>query len=209
MKTVFQIVLTIAIILLGYLCVESIQKPVRFQQAHQRRQAKVIERLVDIRAAQNAYKSVHGKFTSSFDTLIRFVKNDSIPLVRMEGRLSDSMLEAGMTELSALKLGIIKRDTIRVSVKDSLFAPGFNVDSLRYVPFSGGEQFQMGVASIKTASGVDVPVFEAKVHNNTYLKGLEEQEVINLNDRSIKLERYPGLKVGSLEEANNSAGNWE
>ncbi len=209
MKTVFQIVLTLAIILLGYLCVESIQKPVRFQQAQQRRQTKVIERLVDIRSAQNTYKSVHGKFTSSFDTLINFVKNDSIPLVRMEGRLSDSMLEAGMTELSALKLGIIKRDTIRVSVRDSLFARGFDVDSLRYVPFSGGEQFQMGVASIQTASGVNVPVFEAKTLNNTYLKGLEEQEVINLNDKSRKLERYPGLKVGSLEEANNSAGNWE
>ncbi len=209
MKTVFQIVLTIAIIVLGYLCVESIQRPVRFQQNYQKRKDKVIERLEDIRSAQNAYKSVHKKFTGSFDTLLRFVKNDSLPLVRMEGRLSDSMLEAGITELKALKLGIIKRDTIRISVKDSLFASGFNIDSLQFVPFTKGEKFEMGTSTIKTASGVDVPVFEAKVHNNIYLNGLEKQEIINLTDKTMQLEKYPGLKVGSLEEANNSAGNWE
>ncbi len=209
MKTVLQIVLTIAIIVLGYLCVESIQKPVRFQKNYEKRKDKVIERLENIRSAQNAYKSVHKKFTGSFDTLLQFVKTDSLPLVRMEGRLSDSMLEAGITELKALKLGIIKRDTIRVSVKDSLFAKGFNVDSLRFVPYTKGEKFELGTGIIKTASGVDVPVFEAKVLNDTYLKGLEKQEIINLNDKTLKLEKFPGLKVGSLEEANNSAGNWE
>jgi hypothetical protein len=209
MKTVLQIVLTIAIIVLGYLCVESIQKPVRFQKNYEKRKDKVIERLENIRSAQNAYKSVHKKFTGSFDTLLQFVKNDSLPMVRMEGRLSDSMLEAGITELKALKLGIIKRDTIRVSVKDSLFVKGFNIDSLRFVPYTKGEKFVLGTGIIKTASGVDVPVFEAKVLNDIYLKGLENQEIINLNDKTLKLEKFPGLKVGSLEEANNSAGNWE
>lgn len=209
MKTVFQIVLTIAIIVLGYLCVESIQKPVRFQNSLANRKQGVIERLEHIRAAQNAYKSVHGKFTASFDTLIRFVKQDSLPLIRMEGRLTDSMLEAGMTEIKALKLGIISRDTIRVSVRDSLFSPDYPINSLELVPFTKGAKFVMGTGIIATASGVDVPVFEAKVHNNTYLDGLEEQEIINLSDKTLKMERYPGLKVGSLEEANNSAGNWE
>jgi hypothetical protein len=127
----------------------------------------------------------------------------------MEGRLTDSMLEEGMTELEALKKGIIKRDTIFVSVKDSLFNKNFIADSLRYVPFTNKEEFEMEATKINTASGVEVPIFEAKVHNNTYLKGLEEQEIINLNDADIAYERYPGLKVGSLTEANNSAGNWE
>ena len=31
----------------------------------------------------------------------------------------------------------------------------------------------------------------------------------NLKDKRIKLEKYPGLQVGSIEEPNNNAGNWE
>ncbi len=209
MKTAIQIILTVAILALGYLCVQSIQKPVRFKQTKNVRQEKVIERLQAIREAQRAYKSLNGEFTGSFDTLIKFVKNDSLRLVRMEGRLTDSMIEEGITELKALELGIIQRDTSFIAVKDSLFGKNYIADSLRYVPFTEEEEFEMGATVIETGSGVEVPVFEAKVHNNTYLKGLDEQEIINLNDQAISYERYPGVKVGSLEEANNSAGNWE
>lgn len=209
MKTAIQIILTIAILALGYLCVESIQKPVRFKQAYNARQEKVIDRLEGIRGAQRAYKSVYGKFTGSFDTLINFVKSDSLRLVRMEGSLTDSMIEEGLTERKALERGIITRDTIRVSVKDSLFGENYIADSLRYVPFSKQGEFEMDAAILETGSGVDVPVFEAKVHHKTYLKGLDEQQIINIIDEDQAYERYPGLKVGSLEEANNSAGNWE
>lgn len=210
MKTAFQILLIIAIFALGYFCVESINKPVRFQKDYELRRQKVIERLVDIRSAQVAYRSINNKFTGSFDTLIAFIKSDSLPLVRMEGSLSDSLLLAGMTERMALQMGIIKRDTIRISVKDSLFSrKPWIADSIKFVPFSGGKTFELGATTINTVSGVKVPVFEAKTHNNVYLQGLERQEVINLNDKSKKLEKYAGLKVGSLEEANNNAGNWE
>lgn len=210
MKTAFQILLTIAILVLGYFCVDSINKPVKFQKDYDTRRDNVIERLKEIRSAQVAYRSVNGIYTASFDTLIAFVATDSLPMVRMEGALSDSMLEAGMTEATALKMGIITRDTSRISVRDSLFSrKPWILDSLRYVPFTDKKEFELGIGIIKTASDVEVPVFEAKVHNNVYLNGLEEQEVININDRQRKLERYPGLKVGSLTEANNNAGNWE
>lgn len=210
MKTAFQILLIIAIFVLGYLCVESINKPVRFKKEYELRRNKVVERLIDIRSAQSAFRSMNQKFTGSFDSLIYFIRHDSLPLVRMEGVLSDSMLIAGMTEKMALQMGIIKRDTIRISVQDSLFSrKPWMADSIKYVPFSGGKVFEMGAGTINTASGVKVPVFEAKTHNNVYLNGLDRQEVINLSDKSKKLEKYPGLKVGSLEEANNNAGNWE
>lgn len=210
MKTVIQIVLTIAIIALGYYCVESINKPIRFQKAHAIRKDANIEKLELTRDAQVAYKSVYNKYTGSFDTLINFIMNDSLPLVKKEGSLTDSMREAGMTEIEALALGIISRDTIRVSVKDSLFPENYPVDSLKYIPhLKEDKTYEMGSGIVVTGSGVKVQVFEAKVHNNVYLNGLEAQEIINLNDKTEKLERYPGLKVGSLEAANNNAGNWE
>ncbi|MGQ1891528.1 hypothetical protein ACT29H_13900 [Thermophagus sp. OGC60D27] len=209
MKTAIQIILTIAILTLGYLCWESIQKPVRFKAALKTRQEKVIDRLQGIRKAQRAYKSLYGKFTGSFDTLINFVETDSLPLVRMEGRLTDSMIAEGMTELKALKLGIIKRDTSFIAVKDSLFGTNFIADSLRFIPFTKDKEFEMAATSLETASGVEVPVFEAKVHNDIFLNGLDRQLIFNLNEEAEAYEKYPGLKVGSLTEANNSAGNWE
>ncbi|TRX70944.1 hypothetical protein [Carboxylicivirga sp. M1479] len=210
MKTVIQIVLTIAIIALGYYCVESINKPIRFQEQEALRKQANVDRLILTRDAQVAYKSVYNKYTGSYDTLINFVLNDSLPLVKKEGSLTDSMREAGITELKALALGIISRDTIRVSVKDSLFPANYPVDSLKFIPYvEGGKTYEMGAGIVVTGSGVKVQVFEAKVHNNIYLAGLELQEIINLNDKTEKLERYPGLKVGSLEAANNNAGNWE
>jgi len=38
---------------------------------------------------------------------------------------------------------------------------------------------------------------------------MDEQLVANFNDERIKLTGYAGLKVGSLTEATNNAGNWE
>ena len=210
MKTFIQALLIIAIIFLGYLCVESINKPVRFQREYDFRKHKVIDRLVNIRTAQVAYKSVYSQYTGSFDTLINFIRTDSLPMIRMEGTLTDSMIEAGISEAQALKMGMIRRDTTRISAIDSLFHGKLAlIDSIEYVPFSNGVKFELGSTFLNTASGVKVTVFEAKTPNDVFLKGLDRQEIINLNDLAKKIDKYPGVKVGSLEEANNNAGNWE
>ena len=209
MKTILQIVLLIVIIGLSYAIYESIQQPIRFQQKQKEPATAVIERLKGIRDAQVAYRTLNSRYTGSFDTLISFIETAKLPLVRMEGSLSDSLIAEGVTEVKALAMGLIKRDTVYVNAKDSLFKKGFNPDSLRYVPFTNKAQFEMGAGEIVTGSGVKVQVFEAKVPNKVYLNGLDEQEIINLNDMAKKLDKYAGIKVGSLEEANNNAGNWE
>jgi len=58
-------------------------------------------------------------------------------------------------------------------------------------------------------STLKVPVFEAKVPNRILLNGLNRQMRINLDDEALKMDRYTGLKVGSLEQNINNAGNWE
>lgn len=208
MKTAIQIILALAIVGLSYLIYESIQKPIRFQEKQQTRATAVIERLKKIRDIQVAYKSLNSKYTGSFDTLIDFANNGKLPIIKMEGSLSDSLIAAGMTEAKAVKEGIIKRDTVYISVKDTLLK-SLAPDSLRFVPFTNKAQFEMAAGNITTGSGVVVPVFEAKVTNKVYLNGLDRQEIINMNDLARSLDRYPGLMVGSIEEANNNAGNWE
>lgn len=210
MKTVIQIVLIAAAVVLGYLIYNSVQTPIDFENAKKERYDLVVERLKEIRKAELAYKDVHGQFTGSFDTLINFVKTGKLPLVRKIGMLTDSMIEAGWTEETAIKKGKIIRDTVRVSVLDTLFGKDYAIDQLKFVPVADTvAEFHLGATILETGSGIRVPVFEAKAHNNTILKNLDKQLLINLNDRSRTNEKYPGLKVGSLEEANNNAGNWE
>lgn len=210
MKTVVQIVLVAVVVVLSYLLYTSVERPLDFEKAKKERYDATIERLKDIRKAELAYKDVHGKFTGSWDTLINFVKTGQIPLVRKIGMLTDSMLEAGYTEKQALKEGKIIRDTIKVSVLDTIFGKNYKIDEIRYIPIIDTvAEFKLGATVITTGSGIKVPVFEAKAHNNVILKNLERQLVINLNESRRTNGKYPGLKVGSLEETNNNAGNWE
>jgi hypothetical protein len=210
MRTIIQILLAIVALGLIYFIYRGIQNPIEFEKAKDERYEATIERLKDIRKAQLAYKDVYGRFTGSWDTLINFVKYDSLRNVRKIGELTDSMIEAGLTERRAMREGLIIRDTIRESVLEALFDQSFNPESLKYIPLPDTTaEFMLGANVITTGSGIKVPVFEAKAHNNLVLRGLDRQYVINMNEERRLNEKYPGLKVGSLTEAVNNAGNWE
>ena len=130
-------------------------------------------------------------------------------MIRRIGMLTDSMIEAGMNEKMAInkeKLSV----TPFVSARWILFWQVISGEKLKYVPVADTvAEFHLGAGVIATGSGIKVPVFEAKAHNNTILINLNRQMVINLNDQRRTNQKYPGLKVGSLEDANNNAGNWE
>ena len=210
MKTVIQVLLFIVAVVLIYFIYQSIRKPLDFEKAKDARYEATVERLKEIRKAEIAFKDVHGKFTGSWDTLINFVQNDSVVNVRKVGELTDSMIEAGLSERKAIRLGLLIRDTIRESVLGSVFPKNFDAESLKYVPVPGEPtEFHLGATVIITGSGIGVPVFEAKAHNNVILRGLDPQLIINLNAQRRTNEKYPGLRVGSLTEAVNNAGNWE
>ncbi|MCY1720065.1 hypothetical protein OU798_06910 [Prolixibacteraceae bacterium Z1-6] len=210
MRTVIQILLFIAAVALTYFIYQSIQRPIEFGKAKDARYEATVAKLKDIRKAQLAYKDIHGQFTGSWDTLIAFVAHDSVRNVKAIGELTDSMIEAKISEKKAIELGLIIRDTVRESVIDALFGGNYDANSLRYVPVPGEPtEFHLGQTIITTGSGIKVPVFEAKAHNNVILRGLDEQLVINLNDQRRTNDKYPGLRVGSLTETTNNAGNWE
>ena len=120
--------------------------------------------------------------------------------------MSHSRREA---ELKALKLGLIRRDTIKIAVRDTLFKEPYDIDTLKYVPFTNlKEVFQINAGFITTQSKLQMPVFEVKVHNDTYLKGLNRQMVININDVDRENGEFPGLIMGSMTEV-KTTGNWD
>jgi hypothetical protein len=210
MRTVIQILLFIVAIVLAYFIYKGVQDPIDFEKAKDARYDATIERLKEIRKALLAFNNVNGRFTGSWDTLIDFVKYDSVRNVRKVGELTDSMIEEGLTEKKAVELGLLIRDTIKESVLDAEFGSAFNADNLKLIPVPDTTaEFMLGASVITTGSGIKVPVFEAKAHNNIVLRGLDRQYVINLNEQRRLNGKYPGLKVGSLTETVNNAGNWE
>ena len=228
MKTVLNIVLAAIALLLVYICYESVQGPVRFENEKNIRDKAVQARLLDIRKAQAEYSNTHDRqYTDNFDSLIYFVKNQKLPLVFKKGVLSDAQLENGLTEAKAMaiinkakktgkydevkKNGLenFSRDTTWVAVIDTIFPKGFNADSLRYVPFGNGVQFQMDTLTQIARSGAPICLLEVKTPYEAYLGDLDKQEIINLKDQQAQLNKYCGLKIGDLETANNNAGNWE
>ncbi len=74
MRAIIQIVLGILIVVLAYFVYNSIMTPIRFNKLKDVRELAAIERLLDIREAQKAYKDVNTKYTADFDSLITFLK---------------------------------------------------------------------------------------------------------------------------------------
>jgi len=196
--TIIKVLLAIIIIILGYLVVDSILKPMRFNKSVELRSSAVIQNLIDLRNGQQFYKQFNSKYAGDLDTLIMFLDSSEIPIVNKIPDPTDTTFTKTIN------------DTIGyVNVADSLFRTrqDFSLDSLKYIPFSGGKLFKVESGVIERG-GVSVPVFEIKAHYKVFLSGLDNQHVINLIKARDDIERYPGLKVGSMEEPSTD-GNWE
>ena len=188
-------------------------QPIRFQKAYNYRSEIVKQKLLKIRDVEVAFKSKYGHYTADWDSLINFAKYDSIVVVKAYGTVPDSIYNRAKTkkeaELIALKLGIIKRDTTKIAVRDTLFKEPYDIDTLKYIPFTNQKEvFQLNAGYIKTNTGIKLPVFEVKAHNNSFLQGLNRQLIINLNDDARQNGKFPGLSVGSMTEV-TTAGNWD
>ena len=133
MKKVIQPLLIISIIVLGYLIVESIMRPIRFQQKVDKREQVTISKLKDIREAQKAFKDVYKRYTGSFDTLQIFLRQDSFSVTKAIGTIPEEWLdELGLEKAreKAINEGVIIRETTTRSVMDSLFGRAYPVDSM-------------------------------------------------------------------------------
>jgi len=84
------------------------------------------------------------------------------------------------------------------------------IEQLRYIPNSSSE-FIMETGFVKTSSNRTGPCIEVRAPYKLFLDTIEyRQEIINLIDEEVyNFNRYPGVKFGSMEEANNEVGNWE
>ena len=211
MKKGLSIVINIAlfaiIVLLAVQVVKSIQAPIKFNHEQKTRETKVVERLIDIRNAEVLYKNATSLYTNSFDTLIRFCQTAEIPIVKIVPDPTDTTFTRTINDT----LGFVK---VMDSIKST--RENFNINDLKYVPFAENQQqFELEAGMIKR-NGIDIPVFEARTPYEVYLAtpgaNFNEKEWNQRRD-NVKAEkesinRYAGLRVGSMEEATTD-GNWE
>lgn len=211
-KTVrMSLLIVLALVVVGgaVFLAKCITKPVKFENEYNRRSAQVIEKLKDIRTLQEQYKNTNGRYCSSIDSLILFAQEGKALLVKKTGTVPDNM-----TEAEALAKGILKRDTTVVNPLEKLYGEGKlltpkdKIKDLKYIPFSDGAQFTLA-SDVIDKGGVAVAVFEAKAPIESYTKGMDEQQVINLKAELEKRDNgYAGYKVGSLDQTVTD-GNWE
>jgi hypothetical protein len=189
-QKIVQITLLVVAVVLAYFIYETIQTPVRFNNEKIRRSELVIQNLKDIRQVQQIYKTLHSRFTSDFDTLINFTRIGKIPVVSIRFDPNDTTLTRTISDTIAY-----------VTVADSLFGrrKGFNIQDIKFVPFSDGQKLIMQSGKIDKG-GVAVPVYTVIAKKELYLKGLDADLIKNPNVKDLIL--------GSMEEPTTD-GNWE
>ncbi len=229
LKIGLEILLAVIICLLAWLTVKSVQKPVKFNQELKARSEVAIQRLKDIRTLQVAFKSVNGRFSPTVDSLKLFYETGKMDIVMQIGSNDDSVavanteaikkankklkpaeITAKLQEAYAAGTKVVFSTVTEIPVKDTLFRsrPDFCIDSLYYIPFSGKQLTQME-STIKTVSGVQVPLFEARMPYKALCLGMDNQLRINKDAECRDQNKYEGLQVGSVTAPNNNAGNWE
>lgn len=225
-KKIVSVLLLFVIAGLVYVIVQSVMQPVNFNKQMEYRKGVGVQRMKDLRTLQEAYKSVYGRFSQSADTLADFYKNGQMEVLMQIGSNDDSAAVANTEKLKRTYRGKLTPEKMfelyqegqnlvfsisnKINVKDTIFKnrADFDIDSLRYIPFSQGDTIQME-AIVKEVSGVKVPLFEARMPYKSLLKGLDNQLRINLDADCRASNRYEGLQVGSISAPNNNAGNWE
>ncbi len=227
MKTTIKILLLVAIAALGYFVIMSVMTPIQFETERAKREKVVIERLIDLRTAQIEYRDQKGRYTAGLDTLINFLQTGKKRMVLKEGMLTDAQLQAGLTEAKAVRIvrsgnqkeiianGLqnFRRDTTMTNLLNALYDGKYtveNVAELQYIPFTEQAPFEVELNnSYVNSTGINIPLIEIRAPYMVYLSDINRQETLNLIDLQEKLEKYAGLKVGSVIEPNNFAGNWE
>jgi hypothetical protein len=189
-------------IILAYFVYNSINSEVEFQKVAKVRIAENIQKLKDLRQVQIAFKKVNNTYANNFDVLIDFLENDSMPIVKAIGETPDTL-----TDVQALELGIISRDTAYILAKETVFDNVYlnsrnkkfplELAALTQVPHSD-ENYNIN-AGIVEKGKVLVQVFEISATYGAVFTGLDAK------NKSYELDGL--LKVGSMDEASLN-GNW-
>lgn len=194
-KIIVQVVLWIVIIVLAILIFRSITDPLKFQNEFKHRQTAVIEKLKNIRSAEQMFLQINNRYTANWDSLADFIDNGKIPIIKLTADPNDTTFT------------VFFRDTVGYKiVKDSIFKDisNFNSKELKYIPYSDitgtpKDTFFMRVDKINKGN-VWVNTIEVSAPYKSFMKDYD------LDRYGVDPEGV--LKFGSITEPITD-GNWE
>jgi hypothetical protein len=211
MKIALQAFLWILSIFFSYQIYNSIMGPIDFNKVRDQRYAKVINRLKEIRKAQIAFKDVNGKYSKSFDTLIKFIDEGFFTLIE---KRDSSYLQYDRTYRIDMLKEVVVIDTLgTVNVKDSLFKYNNDYVNMAKIPIDGVEaQFSIDADKIEKNSGGTisyyVDVFEVKVSKTIILYD-QNKDLLKQENETISVDGVngPDIILGSMINVSIN-GNW-
>lgn len=92
---------------------------------------------------------------------------------------------------------------------DTLIAQKLLEDSVRYIPYSNGKQFNITTSSYVSKLGGTQSLMMCSARYEDYLNGLDEDDIANLTEEANQQNSFPGLKFGDITTPNGNAANWE
>ena len=203
-KKVINGILAALVIGLCYACYESINSDIKFDEEKSAREKLVIARLMQIRDAEEQYKMTFGYYCGTIDSLIDYIKNGkTVDKVIKDGELTDDQLEAGMTEREAVRLGLIRRDTVWMTAAEKLHIP--NPDSLKYVPIGrpADGSFDIVKAEYDTEHPIDTVyhgIIQLRKKDQFNMKSNEWENLVEFRARlDDYLDEMPAKKIKNLK----------
>lgn len=205
LKPILNIILWVFIIFIGYKTYMSVYKEIQFNHLKKERFSVVIDKLIDIRDSQLAYKDVNGTYTDSFDKLIDFVEKGQVPITQRRDTLvldvERTRAFGGVETMKTLTL----IDTLDYwNPKDSIFKGSNRYKNMMNVGVGKeGAKFTLKAGKLE-----EFPVFEASVEKAVILDD-QEPYLVEKEKQVVSVDGVngPALIVGSMDEV-FTKGNW-
>ncbi|WP_020526284.1 hypothetical protein [Flexithrix dorotheae] len=202
---IFSISLIPLIIFLSYLLFDGIAGKIQLAKEIAADEERVKNKLMLVRDAEKAYLAKYDEYTSSFDTLINFIKNDSIYITEQREIITEREFDDPRKYLGdSVRIEI---DTIGIEpVIQNVFGPkyaNYNWDKLPIIPrfendpANQDKRFEIFAGKVEK-SGVMIDVIEVV---DKYPLDITRKE-----DSEIPKRRF--IRFGSRTEVTTS-GNWE
>jgi type I restriction-modification system DNA methylase subunit len=191
-RTIFNVLMFLLILVLGYILYKQIQEPIAFQQTKTVREKAVIDRLVKIRKAQEAYRGVTGKFAPSFEALTETLKNGRFMRVQVYGDVDD------------VNQKDVRYDTTYMPAIDSIRSMGIELDELAIVPYGDGAKFDIEADTVTYQSAL-VDVVQV---GTTYEKFMGDFKDARFKKYDEKYDPKKKIKFGDLGRP-LLTGSWE
>lgn len=199
MRLIINLVLVALAFFLVYVLYGSISEPIKFQDERKVREDAVVDRLTDIRKAQEIYRDVTGQFANNFSDLVGTVKNGKIPVIKVIGDPDDP------TNTEAIRYDTSYQSAMGEYTKYiDMTKRRINLDSLEYVPYTNGVKFNIQADTLTYQSTL-VNVVEVGVKRALFM-GPFADERFKMYDASYDPNKI--MKFGNMN-APNLAGNWE